>query len=259
MPEQSTASPPPVRFLTVSEAAERLETSDEVVHYFIARRRISAMRIGHEFRIRTDVLDVAVQERDVLIGELSPALARDWQVSAFSRPQLTPAEIAAFFGVGIEDVRRLIKNTDWEPDIEKSRLWALIVAGAEATNGTLSEFERRLSVSMGRRGIAIRPAVKAVVRERDQDRCRYCGRLLRGDRLYLDHVVPKIRGGPHDPSNLVVCCRPCNSHKRDRLPHEAGMRLLLPATHVKSPGRRRKLYRPLPPPEVDYSILVMGT
>lgn len=48
--------------------------------------------------------------------------------------------------------------------------------------------------------------------------CAYCGETH--DEMHRDHVVPRSRGGPDDPSNLVMACRPCNSAKGDLLPSE---------------------------------------
>jgi 5-methylcytosine-specific restriction endonuclease McrA len=33
----------------------------------------------------------------------------------------------------------------------------------------------------------------------------------------IDHVLPRSRGGTNDPTNLVVCCGPCNRAKADRI------------------------------------------
>lgn len=46
--------------------------------------------------------------------------------------------------------------------------------------------------------------------ERDGYTCRYCGC---DNRLTLDHVQPRSRGGSDDQSNLVLACKPCNSSK----------------------------------------------
>jgi len=54
---------------------------------------------------------------------------------------------------------------------------------------------------------------------RDGHRCQYCGAAAEN----IDHVVPRSRGGAHAWDNVVACCRPCNSRKEDRLPHEAGL------------------------------------
>ena len=56
---------------------------------------------------------------------------------------------------------------------------------------------------------------------RDSHRCQYCGGLADS----IDHVIPRSRGGPHAWDNVAAACRPCNLHKRDRTPDEAGMRL----------------------------------
>ena len=60
------------------------------------------------------------------------------------------------------------------------------------------------------------------VLRRDGNRCQYCGSR---ERLTLDHVLPKSRGGPDTWDNLVAACGECNHRKGGRLPDEAGMRL----------------------------------
>jgi len=44
-------------------------------------------------------------------------------------------------------------------------------------------------------------------------RCVYCGAILPADRLTLDHVEPKVKGGDRSDGNLVACCVPCNTAK----------------------------------------------
>jgi 5-methylcytosine-specific restriction endonuclease McrA len=88
---------------------------------------------------------------------------------------------------------------------------------------------------------------RAHVLARDGWTCAYCGtRPRRADgrpdvaRLTLDHVIPRslavagtvsLPDGRSVPANawenVVTACPPCNRHKRDRTPEEAGMRLLL--------------------------------
>jgi 5-methylcytosine-specific restriction endonuclease McrA len=60
---------------------------------------------------------------------------------------------------------------------------------------------------------------------RDRHRCSYCGRKKPTEQLDLDHVLPRSRGGPHEWTNVVTSCRPCNLKKADKLPDEAGMPL----------------------------------
>ena len=58
---------------------------------------------------------------------------------------------------------------------------------------------------------------------RDNLTCQYCG--SRTNRLTLDHVFPRSRGGITAWTNVVACCFRCNSRKRDRTPQEANMDL----------------------------------
>jgi len=64
------------------------------------------------------------------------------------------------------------------------------------------------------------------IRERDGNRCQYTGALLRPDEGSLDHVVPRSRGGPDTWENLVWSSKQVNTGKGNRLPHEAGLKLL---------------------------------
>lgn len=61
---------------------------------------------------------------------------------------------------------------------------------------------------------------------RDRNTCQYCGEVLAAASLTLDHVLPRSRGGKSTWENLVACCHGCNHRKGDRLPAEAGMKLL---------------------------------
>ncbi len=62
--------------------------------------------------------------------------------------------------------------------------------------------------------------------ERDGYVCQYCGDLFGPRELNLDHVIPRERGGRTTWENITTSCQRCNSRKANRLPHEAGMRLL---------------------------------
>jgi 5-methylcytosine-specific restriction endonuclease McrA len=64
------------------------------------------------------------------------------------------------------------------------------------------------------------------IRERDGNRCQYTGALLRPDEGSLDHVVPRSRGGADAWENLVWSSKAVNARKGNRLPHEAGLKLL---------------------------------
>lgn len=67
--------------------------------------------------------------------------------------------------------------------------------------------------------------VRIAVYDRDGYECAYCGAETDDTSRSLDHVMPQSRGGEHTPDNLVVCCRRCNSAKRDRTPEEMGWKI----------------------------------
>ena len=64
------------------------------------------------------------------------------------------------------------------------------------------------------------------IRERDRNRCQYTGEVLKPEEGSLDHVVPRSRGGKDAWENLVWSSKDVNSRKGNRLPHEAGLKLL---------------------------------
>ncbi len=61
---------------------------------------------------------------------------------------------------------------------------------------------------------------------RDRNTCQFCSTVLPAGELSLDHIIPRSRGGESTWENLVACCHPCNNRKGNRLPEEAGMKLL---------------------------------
>ena len=63
---------------------------------------------------------------------------------------------------------------------------------------------------------------RRVLFARDGWQCAYCG--SGGNRLTLDHVVPRSRGGTVW-ENVVTSCAPCNHRKGDRLLEETSMKL----------------------------------
>jgi len=62
--------------------------------------------------------------------------------------------------------------------------------------------------------------------ERDGGICQYTGEFVGQHGGNLDHVIPRDRGGRDTFENLVWAKREINSRKANRLPHEAGLRLI---------------------------------
>jgi len=74
---------------------------------------------------------------------------------------------------------------------------------------------------------------RASIYERDGGRCMYTGEFVGRDGGNLDHVVPRSRGGENTFENLVWAKKSVNSAKADRLPSEAGLRLIRPPSAPK--------------------------
>ena len=60
---------------------------------------------------------------------------------------------------------------------------------------------------------------------RDENHCQYCRRHFSAQKLSIDHVMPRSRGGPTTWENVVTACLRCNVRKGGRTPREAGMLL----------------------------------
>ena len=58
---------------------------------------------------------------------------------------------------------------------------------------------------------------------RDKNQCQYCANYFPDDKLTMDHVVPKSRGGDNSWENLVAACMKCNQKKGSRTIKESGM------------------------------------
>lgn len=65
------------------------------------------------------------------------------------------------------------------------------------------------------------PLSRRAVFARDQGRCQYCTKSAES----IDHVHPRSKGGKHEWTNVVACCRRCNTLKGDRLLGECSLRL----------------------------------
>jgi 5-methylcytosine-specific restriction endonuclease McrA len=66
---------------------------------------------------------------------------------------------------------------------------------------------------------------KKNILKRDAYTCQYCGRNS-GERMTMDHVIPKSLGGRTVWENVVSACRACNLKKGNKSLEEARMCLL---------------------------------
>lgn len=88
----------------------------------------------------------------------------------------------------------------------------------EAEYGALSTDERlvrgRQAERYRRAGNESSPHVRAVKdRIHQGEGCALCDSASRAS---VDHIIPIIRGGTHDPENLRILCGSCNSRKGGR-------------------------------------------
>src|SRR5437867_3899367 len=70
------------------------------------------------------------------------------------------------------------------------------------------------------------------IRERDGNRCQYTGAMLKPEEGSIDHVLPRSRGGKNAWENCVWASKAVNSKKGNRLPQEAGLKLIKPPRAV---------------------------
>ena len=56
---------------------------------------------------------------------------------------------------------------------------------------------------------------------RDFYTCQYCGNNAES----IDHVIPKSKGGEHEWSNVVACCKKCTLTKADKLLNQSILKL----------------------------------
>lgn len=54
----------------------------------------------------------------------------------------------------------------------------------------------------------VHPHRRKQILSRFSGRCGYCGQLP--DRLHIDHIVPRSRGGRSNHENLMPACEQCN-------------------------------------------------
>lgn len=78
----------------------------------------------------------------------------------------------------------------------------------------------RLKMNSADRIWKLPPVNRREVLRRDKHQCQYCGSK---QKLTLDHVIPRSKGGKHSWDNVVTACETCNGRKGDRTPREAGM------------------------------------
>ncbi len=68
------------------------------------------------------------------------------------------------------------------------------------------------------------PLSRRNIFHRDGNQCQYCG-ASSAEKLSIDHVLPRSRGGLDNWENVTTACLSCNIRKGNKTPQEAEMPL----------------------------------
>jgi 5-methylcytosine-specific restriction endonuclease McrA len=162
---------------------------------------------------------------DLLTKSIVLVLNRNWQAINISTPQDAFCQLATNVATGLEiEGENQIRPVTWNEWI------TLPVRSQDNAVQTVRGPIRVPTVIVAVNFAKVpkkRPKLCArTIRERDGNRCQYTGRVLRPEEGSLDHVMPRSRGGKDTWENLVWSSKDVNARKGNRLPHEAGLKLL---------------------------------
>jgi 5-methylcytosine-specific restriction endonuclease McrA len=162
---------------------------------------------------------------DILNKSIVLVLNRNWQAINIRTPQEAFCQMATNVATGLEiESENHIRPVSWDEWI------TLPIRPQDNAVHTVRGAIRVPTVIVAMNYAKVpkkRPKLCAKnIRERDGNRCQYTGKLLKPDEGSLDHVLPRSRGGADTWENLVWSSKEVNTRKADRLPHEAGLKLL---------------------------------
>ena len=169
---------------------------------------------------------------DILNKTIVLVLNRNWQAINIRTPQDAFCQMATNVATALEiDGENHIRPVTWDEwitlPIRDGDNAVLTVRGAIRVPTVI------VAVNYARVPKKRPKLCAKTIRERDGNRCQYTGKLLRPDEGSLDHVLPRSRGGKDHWENLVWSDKSVNAKKGNRLPHEAGLKLL---TVPRAPG-----------------------
>jgi 5-methylcytosine-specific restriction endonuclease McrA len=163
--------------------------------------------------------------RDILNQPIVLVLNRNWQPINVRTPQEALCQMAAHVATALDiegdDQIRPVQWEDWIGLPVRPQDNAVRTVYRAIRIPTVIVAINYARVPMKRPKLSSRG-----IRERDANRCQYTGRHLRPDEGSLDHILPRSRGGKDTWENLVWASKEVNARKGNRLPHEAGLKLL---------------------------------
>jgi 5-methylcytosine-specific restriction endonuclease McrA len=172
---------------------------------------------------------------EILNKKIVLVLNRNWQAIHIRTPQEAFCQMATNVATALEiDGENHIRPVNWDEWI------TLPIREGDNAVHTVRGAIRVPTVIVAVNFAKVpkkRPRLCAkAIRDRDGSRCQYTGKLLRPDEGSVDHVVPRSRGGKNTWENLVWSSKDVNARKGNRLPQEAGLKLLaLPRTPKELP------------------------
>jgi 5-methylcytosine-specific restriction endonuclease McrA len=92
---------------------------------------------------------------------------------------------------------------------------ATILAWRAANPGKHAEIANRRRARL--LGQFVAPVNTSAIRDRDNGLCGICGEPVTLAEQSLDHIIPIARGGTHEPANVQLAHRVCNSRKGARV------------------------------------------
>lgn len=109
--------------------------------------------------------------------------------------------------------------------------WALQAAGSgdgllRLVNGAIRIPEVIVLLTYDRPPQQHVPFTRRNLYRRDRYTCQYCGARPGTENLSIEHIMPKSLGGKTTWTNCVLACITCNIRKGNRVPEQAGMRLI---------------------------------
>jgi 5-methylcytosine-specific restriction endonuclease McrA len=162
---------------------------------------------------------------NVLNKNIVLVLNRNWQAINIRTPQEAFCQMATNVATALdiegEEIIRPVKWDEWLTLPVRANDNAVRTARGTVRVPTVVVAVNYARVPKKRPKLCAR-----AIRERDGNRCQYTGRVLHPEEGSLDHVVPRSRGGMDTWENLVWSAKDVNQRKADRLPHEAGLKLL---------------------------------
>lgn len=168
---------------------------------------------------------------DILNKATVLVLNRNWQAINVRTPAEAFCQMATDVATGLDidaDAMTPVKWADWLKLPIRDRDHAVLTARGPVRVPTVIVLARFSKVPRRRPTFSAR-----TIWQRDGGVCQYTGRRLAPGEGNIDHVVPRSRGGATSWENCVLAHREVNSRKANRLPHEAGLRLLRTPTAPK--------------------------